>query len=84
MSKFKAEDVTQIYLGRDRICRCGCAGEYVKRGEQMFEKRLARFIKMAENYNFEEHVTDAGFLDKGPNYMNISYGKDRAMTVYFD
>lgn len=85
MSKFKAEAVTRIYLGRDRICRCGCAGEYVERGEPMFEKRLERFIKMAENYNFEEHVSAyGGFLDMGDNYMNISYGKDRAMTVYFD
>lgn len=85
MSKFKAEAVTRIYLGRDRICRCGCAGEYVERGEPMFEKRLERFIKMADTYNFEEHVTVGGnFLDKCDTYMNISYGKDRAMTVYFD
>lgn len=76
--------ITKIYMGRDRICRCGCAGEYVERGEPLFESRVSRFMKMAETYNFEEHVTDQGFLDKGPNYMNISYGKDRALTVYFD
>lgn len=77
--------IKQIYLGRDRICRCGCQGEYVARGEPKFEKRVKRFLKMAETYNFEEHVSAyGGFLDKDDTYMNISYGKDRAMTIYFE
>lgn len=73
--------ITKIYMGRDRICRCGCAGEYVDRGEPMFEKRVARFLKMAETYNWSE---EENAHDIGPNYMNISYGQDRALTIYFD
>ena len=79
--QFNAEAVTQIYLGRDKICRCGCAGEYVKRGEPMFDVRLKRFAKMWETYTPR---MDRYADDIGPNYMNISYGRDRALTVYFD
>lgn len=79
---FKAEAVTKIYMGRDRICRCGCAGEYQDRDEPMFAKRLSRFLKLAESYDFEK--APLGASDIGDNYLNISYGKDRALTVYFD
>lgn len=77
MSQFKAEEVTKIYLGKDRVCRCGCEGEYVRLGDPMFQKRLARFAKMWADY---EPAKD----DIGPNYLNLSYGKNRALTVYFD
>lgn len=73
--------ITRIYMGRDRICRCGCAGEYVDRGEPMFEKRVQRFMKMAQTYKFKD---DQYQNDIGPNYVNISYGRDRALTIYFD
>lgn len=86
MTMIKTERVTQIYLGRDKVCRCGCAGEYVARGEPKFEKRLKRFLKMAQTYDFEANETAGGTpLDYMQNhYLNISYGKDRAMTLYFD
>ena len=69
--------ITKIYMGRDRICRCGCAGEYVERGDPMFDLRLKRFIRMAETYTVCQD-------DIGDNYINLSYGQDRALTVYFD
>ena len=75
--QFKAEAVTQIYMGRDRVCRCGCAGEYVRPGDSKFEKRLKRFARMWEGYTAKED-------DIGGTYMNISYGRDRAITAYFD
>ena len=75
--QFNAEKVTQIYMGRDKICRCGCAGEYVKPGDDLFDIRVKRFSKMWEKYQAKED-------DIGGSYLNISYGKDRALTVYFD
>lgn len=86
MTTINTSKVKQIYLGRDKICRCGCHGEYVSRGEPMFEKRLNRFLKMAKTYDFEKNISPGGqTLDYVQNvYLNISYGKDRAMTLYFD
>jgi len=69
--------VTKIYLGRDRVCRCGCAGEYVSRGAPKFESRLKRFSKLWCDYAPQK---DDMMED---HYLNVSYGKDRAMTVYF-
>ncbi len=86
MTMINTDKVTKIYLGRDKICRCGCQGEYVARGEPMFEPRLNRFLKMAKTYDFEKNrsINDTP-LDYCENiYLNISYGKDRAMTLYFD
>jgi hypothetical protein len=74
---FTAENVTRIYLGADNVCRCGCKGDYQDRGEPLFDKRLKRFAKMWENYQ----PTDD---DLGGFYLNMSYGNDRALTVYFD
>lgn len=79
--QFKAEEVTQIYLGRDKICRCGCAGTYAVRGTRAFDTRLKRFAKMWVDYTPR---MDKNAEDVGPNYMNISFGNDRALTVYFD
>lgn len=72
------EKITKIYLGRDRICRCGCAGEYVEPGDPKFEKRAKRFMKMWENYTPDKDDVCEGV------YKNISYGHDRALTAYFD
>lgn len=74
---FDASKVTKIYLGKDRYCRCGCGGAYVDRGEPMFEKRLQRFAKM-----WCEYTPDVA--DVNDTYLNISYGDNRALTVYFD
>lgn len=75
---FDASKVTKIYLGEDWACRCGCKGEYVERGEPMFDKRLQRFVKMWCEYDADPR------FDVTDTYLNISYGKNRAMTVYFD
>jgi len=70
--------VRSIYMGKDRVCRCGCAGEYVKRGEPNFDKRLKRFEKMLSTYELTKDDEIEG------EFINVSYGKDRALTVYFD
>jgi hypothetical protein len=75
--QFKAEDVNRIYLGQDRVCRCGCKGSYVERGEPGFERRLKRFARMWASYT-------PGTDDTNTSYLNLSYGNDRAMTAYFD
>lgn len=74
---FDASKVTKIYLGKDRYCRCGCGGEYVERGDFIFETRLQRFAKM-----WCEYTPDVS--DVSDTYLNISYGQNRALTVYFD
>ncbi len=75
--QFNAEKVTKIYMGKDVHCRCGCGGEYVERGEPKFDLRVKRFASMWENYVPKEDDVDSSFF-------NVSYGQNRALTVYFD
>jgi hypothetical protein len=84
MTVINVDRIKQIYMGRDKICRCGCHGEYVSRGEPMFEQRVSRFLKMAETYDFTKNLSNGRPLDVDDTYMNISYGRDRALTIYFD
>ena len=75
--QFNAEAVTRVYLGQDRACRCGCKGSYVERGEPAFDKRVKRFARMWASYTPSKDDVDTSF-------MNLSYGENRALTVYFD
>ena len=75
--QFNAEAVTRVYLGQDRACRCGCKGEYVERGDAKFHKRVQRFARMWDSYTPADD-------DVKTTFLNVSYGENRALTVYFD
>ena len=74
MSGFNYEAITKIYVGQDRACRCGCQGTYIYRGEKGFDRRLGNFTRKYATLESED----------GGNNINISYGKNRAITAYFD
>lgn len=69
--------IKSVYVGRDKVCRCGCKGDYSEPGDPKFDKRVKRFLKMWESYTPSE-------LDIDESYKNISFGNDRAITIYFD
>ena len=79
-------DFSQVYYGKDNICRCGCRGEYVATtkmikprsmvSDELVEKRLVRAQKMIKKNDCK--------VEFGDSYINISYGNDRALTFYFD
>lgn len=80
----KAEEITKVYVGGDRVCRCGCAGDYFYKGEPGFDRRVKRFMKLWADY--------APFVnDVGDDYRNITTaeprgpnGTGRAITAYID
>ena len=77
---FDKTKVTKVYRGKDRHCRCGCGGNYFYRNElkdNAFEQNLNEFEKKLIKYICREG-------DVGDNYLNVSYGKNSALTVYFD
>jgi hypothetical protein len=74
---FDSEKVTKIYIGKDNHCRCGCGGEYVRRGDPKFNRRINAFIK-----KFWEYQTKPEDISIG-EFVNVSYGNNRALTVYF-
>jgi hypothetical protein len=77
--------VSTVYLGRDNCCRCGCGGDYVytsymdqPRGTVNDSLALRR-IKQAKKL-----ITEGKEWYFGGNYINVSYGNDRAITIYTD
>ena len=77
--------ISQVYLGKDRCCRCGCGGDYTATSymvdprsdvnDALVAKRLARAQRL---------VKSGADVEYDDTYVNISTGNDRALTFYFD
>jgi hypothetical protein len=77
--------VSQVYVGKDNCCRCGCAGTYAATSfmkdarsdvnDSLAQRRLSKAQKL---------VREGAEVDFGGSYVNVVSGNDRAITVYFD
>lgn len=70
----KINHATKVYSGRDHVCRCGCAGKYYYAGDKLFKTIVNRAIKK---------IAEGNELEVQSDYVNVSYGDDRAYTIYF-
>lgn len=79
--------ISQIYVGKDRNCRCGCGGTYVATSfmenprtdvvdDSKAQSRLSRAKKIA--------LRKDALVEYGDNHINVGYGNNRAYTIYFD
>ena len=71
--------VKQIYSGQDNACRCGCKGTYVACDDldnRLLKTRLKRAKKLALQSDTE--------VEYDTNYINVSFGNNRAITIYLD
>jgi len=78
-------NISQVYVGKDRHCRCGCGGDYVATSymvnprsevnDTLAEKRLERAKRLIES---------GAKVEFGSTYVNISTGNNRALTFYLD
>ncbi len=75
-------DCTNIYLGRDNVCRCGCAGEYCAYGEDIFRKRYNRFISRCVEGDTPMTIAIPESAH-GELMVQFQTGEDRCMTLYF-
>lgn len=83
LEDIKLDQVEQVYIGKDNVCRCGCAGDYVStsfntRKEEHNDKLALMRIKSAQ----KKAKAGEAKVDYGPSYINVSYGIDRAITIY--
>ena len=78
--------ISQVYLGKDHHCRCGCGGDYTAtsymikpRTEDINDTLVAKRLKRAKK------LVESGIdVDYGDTYVNIPTGVNKAMTFYFD
>ena len=78
-------NISQVYFGKDRCCRCGCGGTYTATSymenprsevnDALVEERLKRAKKL---------VLEGAKVEYEDTYVNISTGVNRALTFYFD
>ncbi len=78
-----AWECSNIYLGQDNVCRCGCAGEYCKPGEIIFRKRYSRFIRKCVEGDTPITISLPERLN-GEMMIQFQTGEDRCMTLYFN
>jgi hypothetical protein len=77
--------VSQIYVGKDHCCRCGCGGTYVSTSfmkdarsdvnDSLAQRRLNKAHKL---------VREGAFAEYEGSYANIVSGDNRAICIYFD
>lgn len=77
--------ISQVYLGKDHHCRCGCGGDYTATSfmvnprsdvdDALVSKRLKRAKRLVES---------GAEADYSSTYVNIKTGENRALTFYFD
>lgn len=68
----------KVYVGRDHVCRCGCAGVYHEQGTRGFKMAITRAKKLLEENSWRSYD------EVNATYVNFISGKDRAITVYFE
>jgi hypothetical protein len=82
---FTIKNISQVYVGKDNHCRCGCGGDYTATSymieprsdvnDNLVEKRLKRAKRLIES-GAEYQLYN--------RYINIESGNNRALTLYFD
>ena len=81
------DQVSQIYVGKDRCCRCGCGGNYI--ATTFMESPRTNII---DNIRAQKNLTRAKKLalkkdvlvEYGDNHINVGFGNNRAITIYTD
>jgi hypothetical protein len=78
--------VSKVYYGKNRGCRCGCLGYYTstsfsisRSGDLINDSFVLRQLKRAKNL-----VLKGCEVEFGTIYVNVVTGKNTALCFYFD
>ena len=71
-------NIEKIYLGRDSGCRCGCHGKYTYTEDN--PTKVKSLLTRAKNLIL---IDGAEITESCDQYTNISFGKDRAICIYW-
>lgn len=72
--------INAVYVGQDSGCRCGCNGKYYRPSDDPLDDEMERMIQQALEIAEGEGVKIKIYDD----FINISYGDDRAYTIYYE
>ncbi len=81
----EVSNVSQVYLGKDRSCRCGCGGQYVSTSYMANPRSTVNDVLVDTRLRRAKRLYNAGAeTDFGKTYVNVVTGNNRALTIYFD
>jgi hypothetical protein len=78
-------DISQVYLGKRRHCRCGCGGDYKSTSfmqnprSEVNDSLVAKRLKRAQ-----ELVRQGADVDYGDTYIDVETGANKSLTFYTD
>jgi hypothetical protein len=78
-------NISQVYVGKDRHCRCGCGGDYVATSYMVNPRSEVNDKLVEKRLKYGKRLIESGAkADFNTTYVNISTGNNRALTIYFD
>ena len=78
-------DISQVYVGKDHCCRCGCGGTYTATSYMIEPRSEVNDDLVAERLKRGKKLVLGGAeTDYCGNHVNIVTGRNRALTFYFD
>ena len=79
------KDISQVYVGKDRHCRCGCGGDYVSTSYMIKPRGEVNDSLVTKRLNRAKRLIEKGVEYQLENtYINIVTGNNKALTFYFD
>lgn len=71
--------IIKVYSGANYACRCGCRGVYHYPSTDLDND------EMWDDVIFARDLVDSGAtVELGDGYINIPYGANAAITIYFE
>ena len=87
LQEIQLNQISQIYVGKDRCCRCGCGGKYIAttfmespRTDIIDDRRALTNLNRAKRLEAKK----AAIVEYGDNHINVGFGNNRAICIYFD
>jgi hypothetical protein len=78
-------NVSQVYIGKDNHCRCGCGGEYTATSYMQNPRSEVNDKLVEKQLNRAKKLISGGVKHEfNGTYVNISTGNNRALTIYFN
>lgn len=80
------EKISQVYVGKDAHCRCGCAGNYTSSSHAIEPRSRVSDAYVQTQITRAKNLILQGLakVEVSGNYVNVSYGTNRAITFYID
>jgi hypothetical protein len=84
----KINEISQIYTGLNKACRCGCNGTYISTTFHAFPTAAITIDNNKAQINLnkakELALLNTENVEYSKTFINVAYGNNQAITIYLD